>query len=381
MTSQKIKIAFVSSHISNSLQFVWFQEELKRKDIQHIHIIINNSKEPIVLAEDLIKLGLPTFVLSYKNSFSLVNLFFQIRKILKSQKINVVHTTLPYGNLLGQLSAISLGINARVTTCENASWAYDYKSKKQWLIDKFTFLSSKKVISVADTANDFLLNTWRIPKNKLVQINHALILDRYTNISTQRINAIRNLLDVDENTFVIGMIARTEFWKGHEYAVQAMATIVKKYKNIKLFICGSIGFDHQKLIDLIKQNQLQDNVKFIGFVADSIAFLKFVKIQVHVPINKYVENCGISIIEGMAAKVPQILTLSGYAFQSANHLKNAYVVDYCNANQIADGIEFLYLNYDKAIILGEQAFKDAEKEYTIPHKYERHMKVYEEILN
>ena len=123
-----MKLAFISSHITNSLQYTWFQRELKKQGIYHIHIIINNTNEPLLLARFLKADNLPVFELPFKNSFSFISIFYKIRKILKQENINVVHTTLPYGNLIGQLTALSLGIKARVTTCENASWAFDYKS-------------------------------------------------------------------------------------------------------------------------------------------------------------------------------------------------------------------------------------------------------------
>lgn len=376
------RIAFVSSHIHTSLQFEWYEEELSKQHVYNIHIIINTLENEVpLLHTELLKLGIKSYVLNYKNRLSLIKIFFALRKILKENQINVVHTTLPYGNLIGQIAAISLGIKARLTTCENASWAFDYNSRKQKIIDRFTFWSSKKVISVADTANDFLLNTWKIKPSDLVQINHSLKFIEYESVTNERINKLKTELNIKPEDFTMGMIARTEFWKGHQYAVEAMAEVVKLYPNIKLLICGSVGFDHQKLLDLISKYKLENNVKFIGFVNDTIAFLKMIKIQIHIPINKYVENCGISIIEGMAAKTPQLLTLSGYSFQSAKHLKNAYVVDYCNSKEVEKGIIYLYSNYDKAIAFGEQAYNDAIEQYTTQVKFNKHMNVYNEILN
>lgn len=375
-------IAFISSHIHKSLQFEWYQEELKRHQVYNIHIIINTMRdsEPL-LAGELNHLGIPCYVFNYKNNLSLIGILFKIRRLLKQHQINVVHTTLPYGNLVGQLAAMLSGITARVTTCENASWAYDYKSRKQWLIDKFTFRAAKKVISVADTANDFLLNTWKIKPGNLVQINHALKFTDYENVAPGRIAALRDTLGISDTDFIIGMISRTEFWKGHPYAVEAMAQLVRRHPEMKLLICGSVGFDHQKLLSLIASHQLEEHVKFIGFVSDPIAFLKLIKVQVHVPINKYVENCGISIIEGMAAKTPQLLTLSGYSFQSAKHLQNAYVVDYCSAKEIEAGLEYLHADYQRAVALGEQACRDALQQYTIELKYQKHLEVYYSLLN
>ena len=97
------RVAFVSSHIHTSLQFEWFEEELAKQNIYNIHIIINTLENEIPLLHiELQKLGIKSYLLNYKNRLSFFSLLFSVRKILKENKINVVHTTLPYGNLIGQ---------------------------------------------------------------------------------------------------------------------------------------------------------------------------------------------------------------------------------------------------------------------------------------
>src|SRR5205085_11872182 len=115
-----MKIAFVTSHINRSTQWLWFSDEMHRRGIDHIHIIINEYKP--LLYDDLKEGNIKVYFLKYTNKLSLIVIFFKIIKIFLENKIDVVHTELPYGNLLGMCAAFICRIKMRITTCENTTW-------------------------------------------------------------------------------------------------------------------------------------------------------------------------------------------------------------------------------------------------------------------
>ncbi|MFN8166080.1 MAG: hypothetical protein U0X76_07920 [Bacteroidia bacterium] len=137
-----MKIAFITSHINRSTQWNWFSEELNDRKIEHIHIIIN-EKYPI-LADDLKAMGVKVYYLRHDGVFSIIRNFFKTIWYIRKEKITLVHTEMPMGNFIGQLSAFFTGIKMRVTTCENTTWAFDFRSKKQLFIDRLTYRLAKK---------------------------------------------------------------------------------------------------------------------------------------------------------------------------------------------------------------------------------------------
>jgi glycosyltransferase involved in cell wall biosynthesis len=377
--SNDLRLAIVSSHIDKSLQFEWYEEALKNKGIYHIHIIISQLPREPYLVKDLQNLGIEVYTLRHKNFLSLFTNTYKTIRLFRKHNINLVHTTLPYGNLVGQTAAILRGIGKRVTTCENVSWAYDFKSKKQWLIDTFTFRVAKKVIFVADSAVEYAHDHWKIAPQKINTIYHGLKQEVYENISAERINTLKEKLGVKPGDFIVGMIARMEFWKGHKYAIEAMQRVVAKDPSIKLFIFGSQGPDYEKIMSQIKNLHLEDHVFYKGFINDPVALFQIFDVHLHVPINKYVENCGISIIEGMVSARPQILTLSGYAAQSAKNKQNALVVDYCNAEAIAEAILNYRTNAQLAKSMAAQAKTDALASYSNEVKLSKHLDLYNSL--
>ena len=377
-TKKKLRIAFFTSHINKSLQWLWYFEALELINIYQIHIIINPVRP--LLVGDLANVGVKTYYLQHNGIFSHFVNFYKSIRILKKHKINIVHTSLPYGNLIGQTSALILRIKNRITTCENASWAHDFKHLKQKIVDSITFKLAKKIIAVSESAYEYLMTTWNVQPNKLVLINHGLKEESYSSPSESEVNNLKRQLNIDSNDFIVGMVARLEHWKGHVYAIRAIGELVQKYENIKLIIVGSNGPEFSNISELINKLNLQNHVFYKGFVENSILLYQVFDIHLHVPIDKYVENCGINIIEGMISDRPQILTLSGYAAQSAINEKNCLVVNYQDEDSIAHAIERMYLSESLRLRLAKSAKKLAINEYSLNKKVSAHLELYESTI-
>ena len=379
-----MNILYALSHVNKSLQWQWFAEEMKNRGINQSYVIVDDGVGgSSQLHEDLLNLGISSYFLPYGNQAKhhAANLLKTV-SIIKKHRPGIVHTSLPYGNAVGQMAAWMTGVKNRITTCENASWAHDFKHRKQELLDKFTYWMSKKVIAVADSAREYLKKNYNITDEKLLTIYHGLKESEYNNVSDERIWRIKEKLNINENDFIVGVVSRYEFWKGHEFINKAAAILKErnKHQNIKILIFGSWGSYYDTAMKQINELGVEDVVISKGYINDPVALFKVFDVHLHVPVNKYVENCGINIIEGMISERPQILTRSGYAWQSAEHMKNAYVVDYQNAEAIAEGILFMKDNYNKAKQLAAQAHVDALKDYSLRAKADRHIALYKEML-
>ena len=378
-----MNILYALSHINKSLQWQWFAEEMKNRGINQTYVIVDDGDgKNSCLYNDLLNLGIKSYFLPYMYKLAHVTNVLKTVSIIKKFKPDVVHTSLPYGNAVGQVAAWMAGIKNRITTCENASWAHDFKNKKQENIDKLTYKVSKKVIAVADSAKEYLKDMYHLNDDKLLTIYHGLKESEYDNVSPGRIGKIKNQLRINENDFIVGVVSRYEFWKGHEFINKAAAILKErnKHQNIKILIFGSKGSYYDTAMQQIKDLKVDDVVISKGYIDDPVALFRVFDVHLHVPVNKYVENCGINIIEGMISERPQILTKSGYAWQSAEHMKNAYVVDYENAEAIADAILFMKDNYDRAKQLALQAHADALKDYSLKTKADKHIALYKELL-
>jgi glycosyltransferase involved in cell wall biosynthesis len=372
-----MKIAFVTSHINRSTQWNWFSEELNRRNIPHIHIIINDTRP--LLYDDLKALNVKVYFLKHANKFSFVVNFFRVIRILLSNRIDLVHTELPYGNLIGQTAAFVTGIKMRVTTCENTTWFSDFNSRKQESIDRITYFLAKRVIALTHESYEFLSKHFEIPARKLHTIHHSLKTSDYLELTDQQIDALRTELDIPKGLFIVGMVARFEFWKGHIYAIEAMKRLREEFPDVKLYIFGSKGESFNEIMKKIEDEQLGSTIIYKGFVANNIALFKLFDIHLHIPIKLQSETFGINIMEGMISGCAQVLTLSGISSFTARNGKNCIVVPYQSADAVYEALRKLITDDALRLRLGNQAREDAIKHFRYEEKVDLHLMLYEEL--
>lgn len=374
-------VLFCLSHIKKSLQWFWFAEQLKKEGINQVYVIIDiNADEDLYLCDDLAKLDLPVYKLPHTGKWSHIKNMLMVSDLIKEYNVDLIHSSLPFGNLVGQVAGRMAGLNKLVTTCENVSWAHDFNNKKQERLDKFTFNTAQRVIATSDIARKYLDENWDFDKSKLSTIYHGVKPADYE-VSPERVQAVREQLkDLNlENSFVVGVLSRFEFWKGHQFIIEA-ARLLKDYPEIRFFIFGVKGSFYDEAMQLIEEYGLEDKVVYGGFVNDTSALYQLFDVHLHVPIDEHVETGGITIIEGMMAQRPQILTLSGYAYQSARHMVNAYVVPFKDAEAIAKAVIFMKQNPEEAKRMAAQAKKDAYA-FSVQEKTRMHISLYNELLS
>ncbi len=372
-----MRLAIVLSHINKSTQWSCLSQEYKKIGLNHYFIILNEY--PTLLEKDLLEIGIPVYFFKTKNKFSLFLVFLKVLIIFIKHRPNIVHTSLPYGNFIGQLAALTVFVKKRITTCENASWAHDYKNFTQTIIDKFTFKTSKKIIATCETSKNYLIESWNIKSQKIEILNQALNPDDYQNISLDKIKEFRLSHGIEEKNFVIGVVARFELWKGHKYIIDAVQILKSKIPNLKVIIVGSKGQDYDTIMELINQMKLNNIISHLGFIENLPLFFKTISIHIHVPVNEHVETFGLNIIEGMMAECPQILTKSGIASTTAKNHYNCLLVDYCNHQQISEAVLLYFNNPELRKRLAHNAKKDAIDFFNMDRKVEKSLKIYNSL--
>ncbi len=375
----KIKVAFIISHTNHSLQWEWFLDELnKYVDIFFIILTHENDLNKITLYNNLKIAHYQVKLIKVSNFFSYLYTITALVFFLLKNKIDIVQTEMPHGNLLGLFAAFICG-RKRVMTASNVTWFKDFNSKKQYLIDKFSYTIAHKIICQTQTSADIIIKEFNLPKNKIKVIHHAIKPDEYLNVSHEEVQRLKEKYNIRKDDFVLGMIARLEHWKGHLYAIKAMKNVVEEYPFAKLLIFGE-GPEKQKLQELINQLNLNQKVFLCGFEKNILPLYLLFDIQIHVPIDPFCETFGITIIDGMMMKRPFILTRSGIAHDIAQHQYNAWLVNFKDDKSIANAVKYLIEHPELRIKLGENAQKTVLTYFSLSEKVNRHLELYQQLL-
>ncbi len=376
----EIKIAFVISHTSHSLQWEWFLSRLKQ-NATVFFIILTNEKDlnKIILYENLKKMGVHVKLIRVSNFLSYPFVVIKLFLFLIRHRVDIVQTEMPHGNLLGLLAGFIAG-KKRVMTASNVTWYKDFKSKKQWIIDRFSYSMAHKIICQAQTSADILTKEFTVPIKKVKIIYHAIDSEKYLHIKEEEVEYLRKKYNVQKNDFVFGMIARLEHWKGHEYAIRAIKQITNQHHNAKLLIFGE-GPEQEKIQNLITDLRLGKHVFLCGFEKNIIPLYKLFDVQVHLPIDPYCETFGITIIDGMMMKRPFILTLSGIAHEIARDGYNALVVPFKDETKTATAMLHLISSKELRNYIGENAHKTIVRNFSIQQKVNNHLQIYSSLLS
>lgn len=254
-----------------------------------------------------------------KFSFSTTNkLKDQINRIKSDKTIIHIH-----GPRAFMLARKSINSNLKTVYTEHV-YTKDYYLKNkindylQKKILKLLYKKLNQIIAVSSPVKEYLISSG-IEEKKVVVIPNGF----------EPIN--KKYLPNDN---LIGTIGSLNHLKGHQYLVDAMPSVLNKYKDIKLEIIGN-GDEKNNLKDQVEKLQIEKSVKFLGAKSDIFKYLSRWRIFVLPSLS---ESFGIVLLEAMSVGVPSVATKVGGIVDFAIDGQNCLLVDKQNPKQIADAI-------------------------------------------
>ena len=162
-----------------------------------------------------------------------IKTILSLRRFLKQQKIDIIHTHGYKSNLYALASSFGKKA-ALITTCHN--WlGEDPKMKFYAKLDKFLLNRFHKIIAVSDSVKQEILDHNVFP-NKVLIINNGINLSRFNN--TIKTDEIRTEFGIDGDCKVIGTVGRLSQEKGFLVFLQAAKIILRQYPKTVFLIVG-----------------------------------------------------------------------------------------------------------------------------------------------
>lgn len=152
---------------------------------------------------------------------------------------------------------------------------------KQYEILKKLALISKKVITMATSTYDILVDLYNIPEDKIEMVHHGVPIMQLLDKSS--LKKKYNL----EGKKVISTFGLISSGKGLEYAIEAMKIVSEKFPNAVYLILGQThpcvkkvkGEEYRdKLIQMVNNYKLENNIKFIDKYLDKQEIMEYLKL-------------------------------------------------------------------------------------------------------
>lgn len=281
----------------------------------------------------------------------------EIQAILRREKPDIVHT---HSAFSGKLAAFLCGVPVRFYTRHSA---FPQPKKLTTFPGKQIngFINSTlatDIVAVAEAAKDNLTETG-VPEKKITVIINGSEEVRRTTAEEQA--ELKKSLGIAESTFVCGISARLEDYKGHSYLLDTMAEVFRKHSDTMLLIIGG-GTQEDALKAQAERLGISDKVRFTGFVHDVAPYYNIMDLNLNCSWGT--ETSCLALSEGMSLCVPAIATTYGGNPYMITDGVNGYLVSEKDSAAMAEKIISLIGDRETLAKLASGAREMYEKKFT-----------------
>lgn len=302
-----------------------------------------------------------------------------VRKIIKTQNIDLVHTHLMPSALFAWIAAGSL----RVPTIYNLMRVFIPLDRFDWIGVRIPVVGSvykalvTQYVAFSQYAYDDLLTKLKVEAKRLQKIYLGIDLERHQPITHDE------SLDHRETRFkqpVVGVIARLAPGKGVHKAMLAWPFVLQKVPNAKLLIVGDGPLrDELELLRLALN--VADSIVFAGFVGDTAQVLQEIDLFLQV---SDAPNIGLATLEAMASGKPIVTVVKDneeklMAIETLVDGKNGFIVDNI-PEKIADSIVMLLTDRCLATKMGKFSRHIVEEKFDFKKHVVEVEKMYVRLL-
>lgn len=359
----KKHITYIISNINKALAFEWINDYINQDKFDLSFILLNADDSE--LEQYLKRKGTKVYRVVYRSKKDFFTVFFKVRKILKKEKTQVIHTHLLGAALVGLSAGKSLGIKKRINTRHHSTSHHVYFPRAVFY-DKIINYLATHIVAISQNVKSVLVDREKVKTQKISIIHHGFKLNDFDaqNIPQERINILSEKYQTQGKSPVIGVIARYVHWKGIQFIIPAFEKLLEKYPNAHLVLANAQGEyknELQQLLAKLPENSFTE----ITFENDLFALYQLFDIYIHTPIDNHSEAFGQTYVEALSASIPSIFTLSGVASEFIEHEKNALVVPFQDTNAIYDNIIKLLKEKKIKENLTKQGKEDVFKLFTL----------------
>jgi glycosyltransferase involved in cell wall biosynthesis len=226
-----------------------------------------------------------------------------LRALIRRVRPDIVHT---HGAMSGRIAARQMGCKVVYTrhSAFPVSPVLKYPPGRwvnKWINEHY----ADQIIAISPACAKNLVDAGVSPARITTMMNGVKPVARKTQ---EECAALRQKLALPPNTFVFGIMARLEEYKGHMDLLNAVKLLEEQGKRPIVLIAGAGSYE-QTLKQRCTQLGLDDRVRFLGFVNDVADILSLMDVQLNASYGT--EASSIALLEGLSMGVPVLASRYG----------------------------------------------------------------------
>ncbi|TCP26013.1 hypothetical protein EV207_12047 [Scopulibacillus darangshiensis] len=309
--------------------------------------------------DEAVKLGINVREFNQKTRYDL-SVINKIKRLIKSEAIDIVHTHGPRANLYGYVVNKIIPFIWATTVHSDPRYDFIGRGVMGWGFTKVNIHVLKRVDHYFAISNRFRETLVQLgaEKHKITTVYNGITFDEQLPPALARED-----LGLDQDDFVMTTVGRLHPIKGHKYLISAMGRLTMDGCKAKLLIIGD-GPLKKELENEVKSWGLESHIIFLGHQQDVDSFYGLSDIKVLPSLS---ESFPLVILEAARARLPVIATDVGGVSDMMSKPDYGWVVPPRDEDALMDAIkEAMARKADGTLKnYGQKLYRIASKNYSL----------------
>ena len=314
----------------------------------------------------------------------MIGRILELRRIIKKEKPDVVHTTLFESNVIGRLAAWRCApVMSSLVNTPYSDVRYRDPGISAWrlkvvqMIDSWTSRHlTAHFHAVSETAKLAACETLHLPAHRVTVVERGRNTARLGKPGADRASRMRAMLGLTADDQVLLNVGRHEYQKGQGFLIEAVARLIPKFPRLVLMIAGREGTNSEHLLRINAKTGVNGAVRFLGHRDDVPDILAAADLFVFPSLYEGLPG---AVIEAMALGLPIVGSNIGPLREVIEPEKNGILVKPGSPEELAGAIEKLLNDSDKRLCFGKRSREIFEERFTLERSAARMMELYHQV--
>ncbi len=282
------------------------------------HAVFVSALPDHLLLTKCTEAGIPVVPVDYRGMNRVFAVSAHLRREMRVRAIRIVHSNANYDRTCAALAAMRSPVRhvAGIHSTHSIQHNLTHWMRNRWGIDHF--------VTDADAGRDVLIAEDGIRADRITTVPIGIEDEPEDRRRTARV-AARALLGVDEQTVVIGNVARLVPFKGHRDLLNTIAEVVRHSRHVLFPVIGD-----GELLDTLqlqaRQLGIEQYIRFLGFQDNLHEWYPGFDIYCHSSLELAAEMFPIAILRALATSLPVVCTnVGGIALMVEQHVSGILV--------------------------------------------------------
>jgi glycosyltransferase involved in cell wall biosynthesis len=303
---------------------------------------------------------------------------YQIWKILRREKPQIVHTHASKAGVLGRIAALLAGVPVRIHTFHGhvlQDYFHPHVSRIFIWIERALARRSDAIIGVSSEVCSQLIDMGIAESDKVRHIGIGLELEPFADCDRER-GKLKAELGIPNDIPVVGMIARLAPVKGYEVFFQATARLTQQMNGRVRFLVIGDGPLRHSLEAQVRDMGLGQAVIFTGFREDLVRIYADLDV---VALSSHNEGTPVTLIEAAAAGRPGVATRVGGVPELIEDGVNGFLVEKGDWQALADRMAWLLAHPEEARRMGQSGRQRVLEAFSVQRLIDDLVRLYREL--